>query len=893
MKEQLLHYVTCYEEILREGRAGLPGNSYFINKDEILCLPREDGDSRYPYGKDGFNYWTYASGYIHCNEGLFSPFLRANEGGEPKIAYFAKIEGRDLPISLLSVPLLPGQEDVKRYCVFTKEATYYITEAEGLIFGLRTFVDESRRIYFTLQVIQKTGQRIEENPLGNPLGNRIEDRRIEIYSYMNPFLKNAMMENSVDRWFRVGRYYPAEESERVGIYTLETYEEKDRSSMITNYGILQMCLQDRETVLEEFEATTSRYDFVGGAHSSLHTAKALQQGYFGSQKGEAKTTTSFTETAVFGGILRLKVKESLRLDQWFSYAFSEEEYEEIMEQSFHAQEIDRFLEELQEEEERKQKSISLRFEESSSPAIRQEVINPFMSHLLKQVEFCSVIKGYVQLSSFSLIGIRDVFQALEALLYYEPKVARAKMLEAFDFMNPEGRFPRQYSLPVQEGQAPAMDLRPFIDQGTWVISTVYSYLKFTKDWGFLQEECGYYDFIDEHKHIAIKSSKKSTVLQHLTEAMEYLLAHRDHEKTKCVLALYGDWNDALDGLGKSLDPTKEYGSGVSVMVTLQVYQNLKEMAELLKQVDAKAYRAKILAYEEARQEIKEGVYAFALTKNRIVHGWGDQMSYFVGSEADPDGEARDGITSNAFFVLSGLYREDQKEVEARGIHSMICQAYERLDSPYGLKTFHPAFQKGTKGVGRIPNLPAGTAENGATYIHASMFAVMSLFAMGEGEKAWAELIKLLPFTHKSVSVSPFVIPNSYGYNEELRIDGESMQDWQTGSSNVLFKTILRYVFGFEPLIEGVQIAPCRVQVFPKSELRISYLGRELCLEYRKEDEKEAGSTPKKARSFYLDGVLQTGEFDEITKTERLYLSDEVILRYPEGEGVRILVSDRE
>ncbi len=59
---------------------------------------------------------------------------------------------------------------------------------------------------------------------------------------------------------------------------------------------------------------------------------------------------------------------------------------------------------------------------------------------------------------------------------------------------------------------------------------------------------------------------------HMIRIMDYLLENRDHGNTKCVLALYGDWNDALDGLGRSQDPNKEYGSGVSVMATLQVYQ---------------------------------------------------------------------------------------------------------------------------------------------------------------------------------------------------------------------------------------------------------------------------------------------------------------------------------
>ena len=58
----------------------MPCRTYFLEDGQVLALPRDAGDSRYPYGQDGFNFWAYASGYMHCNEGLFSLFLRAAEG---------------------------------------------------------------------------------------------------------------------------------------------------------------------------------------------------------------------------------------------------------------------------------------------------------------------------------------------------------------------------------------------------------------------------------------------------------------------------------------------------------------------------------------------------------------------------------------------------------------------------------------------------------------------------------------------------------------------------------------------------------------------------------------------------------------------------------------------
>ena len=99
---------------------------------------------------------------------------------------------------------------------------------------------------------------------------------------------------------------------------------------------------------------------------------------------------------------------------------------------------------------------------------------------------------------------------------------------------------------------------------------------------------------------------------------------------------------------------------------------------------------------------------------RISHGWGDELSYHVGGWNDPDGVARRSLTSNAFWVLSGLYDRDT------GLRGVIEKDILALDSKYGLRTFEPHFEPDAKGVGRIPKLPAGTADNGAPYIHASV-----------------------------------------------------------------------------------------------------------------------------------------------------------------------------
>jgi cellobiose phosphorylase len=83
----------------------------------------------------------------------------------------------------------------------------------------------------------------------------------------------------------------------------------------------------------------------------------------------------------------------------------------------------------------------------------------------------------------------------------------------------------------------------------------------------------------------------------------------------------------------------------------------------------------------------------------------------------------------------------------------------------------------------------------------------------EVDLAYEELLRLIPITHKSISTSPFVMPNSYGYNKELGIDGQSMNDWYTGSSNTLLKGLVESFVGIEPLFENkIKISPNKLPI---------------------------------------------------------------------------------
>lgn len=117
------------------------------------------------------------------------------------------------------------------------------------------------------------------------------------------------------------------------------------------------------------------------------------------------------------------------------------------------------------------------------------------------------------------------------------------------------------------------------------------------------------------------------------------------------------------------------------------------------------------------------------------------------------------------------------------------------------------------------------------------------------------------------------MPNSYGFNEEKQIDGESMQDWQTGSSNVILKTFIRFVFGVEPQYKGIWIQPSKNIPFETTEFRIKVRDTDLILKYSNH---QTGR-----RTFKINGIIEESIYDNVMEIEKIWLSNEIIVKNKE------------
>ncbi len=817
-KNEILRLVEKVKHLKKGRENTLPCNSFFLDRDEILCYPRNIGDSRYPYYNDGLVLFAHSDGYMDCVEGDFNVFKCANYNEDTNIAFFAgEPRGDDfVPISITGAAHQLFEEAIDRYTVFTPVCAYYIVETASAIFALRVYVDDNKHLRFSVGAI-----------------NRGKSRNIYLCSYFEPTLRNSQHESFFARLTKYG------EQTTSGSYILKT----------TNAGI--NCLAIRKTIDGNpvtVDQTTAKNDLICHKGGNLTNALGLRKGAL--QGNHTKTNT--TEIPVACDIVRFLLEEDsfvqinyemlITQDESFAKSFADATPDFGTE--------DFALTNKLAHERQILAKTDISFKNWKSNRIHPNVLNNFLGCVRRQVSLCALGKNYAT----SYLGIRDVFQQLELSLIWQQEESRAQMVRVMDFILGDGRPPRQITFPTAEGQIPKMDLRPFIDQGFWIISAFHNYLSYTDDYSILNEICGYYKAEATNGPVS-RSTVKDSILEHLLKIMSFLISNID-ESTGCIRALFGDWNDALDGLGQTKDATKEFGNGVSVMATLQLYLSLVQMCEILEKIGG--YDATVEQYTALQSSVADGVKTYALVTDhngfaRMAHGWGEDRTYYVGSFYDYDGASRISLTANAFCAISGiiekfpLYKDD------------IVKNILALDSRFGLLTFDKPFTPYAKEVGRISTITPGTYENACTYVHAGTFGTLALFKLGHAKEAWDILEKAMVISHDNVTLSTFVMPNSYCIDGEFEYNGESMGDWYTGSGAVLIKNIIKCGFGIEPMINDVKVGPSTYFPSDEAEISLPICGNMVNIRY---ENKQNGT-----RHIYLNGQECDIQTDPISNTK--------------------------
>lgn len=829
-KSEILNIIESVKSLKRDKTNALPNNSYFLNYDSIVCFPNSYGDSRYPYDKDGLVLFAHSDGYIDCVQSLTNIFRPVYGGLEQNslALYAGEWNGKGFtPISITGAEAQLEEEIIERYTVFTPACAYYITETEKATFAARVYIDDDKNIRVSLGAI-----------------NKAEGRKIYLCAYMEPTLSNKEFDGI---FFRIPRF--AEQFDN-GNYILNARQANSMNYMNVN-------LEVNGTVVKRC-SSVAKNSFMGRRGGTLVNATALKTGEFLHQVKRLNTV----DWTIASDMIHFELPENEYISMNYMLSLTTDKAV-AMANIDTPVDSEKANIELEKAQIREREKFTTKIEFSGDwkgEKLHSNTVNSFLRQVQKQASFCALGKNFVG----RFLGVRDVFQQLESALIWQPKECRAQIVRVMNYILEDGRAPRAISFPVGD-EVPELRLTPAIDQGFWVIGTLHAYLSYTDDYSILDEICGYFK-TEKTRGPASFSDIKDSILCHLIKITDFLLSNVD-EDTSCEKILECDWNDAITGLGRTTDKDKEFGTGCSMMATFQMYMALCQMCEIIQKTTKDS--SLLEKYNKYKSKIVKGVLKHGIVENeqgfkRVIHGWGDKQSYFVGTFKDFDGKSRISVTANAYAANSGMIYEFPE------LKHDIAKNILGTDTKFGLLTFDEAFEADSEPyVGNIANTTPGTYENCCTYVHAGTYGIMALFLMGYSADAWRILEKTMVISHKNVTLSSFVMPNSYCQDDYYGFNGESMGDWYTGSGTALIKEVIKCAFGIEPNLDTLKIAPASYFPTNKAEISFNIIGKSATVKYK--------NCSNEKRRFIVNGIEVESIYDEVRETYYIDIAKQDLL----------------
>ncbi len=391
-------------------------------------------------------------------------------------------------------------------------------------------------------------------------------------------------------------------------------------------------------------------------------------------------------------------------------------------------------------------------------------------------------------------GFRDTLQDAWGILPFNPRLARAKILETLAHQYKSGQAVRGW-MPLQPHN--------YSDGPTWVTPVVTAYLKETGDMNFLNALAPYLN------------GGEGTVLEHMIQSVRHL--SDDTGTHGLVRAHDGDWNDSLNWMGRD-------GKGESVWTSMSLYYSLTLIEDLFARVLGHPGLAAEMA--ERARKIKGAVLEHGWDGEWYLAGYSD-FGIEVGSHKNEEGKLY--LNTQTWALLTGLAEGSRREACLRAIDGP-------LESMHGSLTLTPAYTKKDLNVGRVSMILPGMYENGTPYCHGTAFKIVADCVAGRPDEALRSFRKVMPDSaeHPS-SVSgcePYAFTNQYLGPGNGR-SGKSISGWITGTAGWMYRAVLEYMVGIQPDYDGFHIRPCMPSEWPAISVERVLRGKRYYIEITK------------------------------------------------------------
>ena len=388
-------------------------------------------------------------------------------------------------------------------------------------------------------------------------------------------------------------------------------------------------------------------------------------------------------------------------------------------------------------------------------------------------------------------GYRDSCQDAESIVSIDPTFARKRIFEIANLIREDGSTAPGWS----ETRGPTT-YRPNKDHPVWLVYTVSSYIKETGDIKILNKKLPYLkdrwkngweiDSLWDKGSIFVK---KGTLYEHLWKNLEY--TYRDLGKYNLPRIGHADWNDGIDAAGIK-------HKGGSVMLAFQLIRSMKVLAELAELIGKKKDSKELLRRAKKIERIIEEKY---WDGSWYVRGVTDD-GYVYGSRKNREGKIF--LNSQSWAILAGVPKGDR-------LRKLLSSVDKYLETKHGYALFYPAYSKWDKRLGRMSMFSEGTKENASIFCHAAMFMIAADCVVGRGNRAYANLRKIMPNTQDDYSrykTEPYAFAEYLVGREHPYLFGEGEFTWITGTAGWGFMALTEYIIGVKPEVNGLRISPC-------------------------------------------------------------------------------------
>lgn len=388
---------------------------------------------------------------------------------------------------------------------------------------------------------------------------------------------------------------------------------------------------------------------------------------------------------------------------------------------------------------------------------------------------------------------RDSMQdAMPAAVYF-PADARKRLLDILHTMYRDGHCVTSAN-PETLRPMPGDDRFIRSDAAVWGVMAVYSYLAETGDFGFLQEAVPYLD------------GGEDTVFDHLLQSLRFISRHMGKHGLPDLFAV--DWNDFLQIF------TVSYSGCQSVMVAQQFIYAARLLGEIAAKVGREGECEFLRRTSERLRRVLESEVCWDGEWYRRVLG----DNVVMGSKTS--GDAQIFLNTQSWAVLCGA-------LDPERTRQAMDAAYERLNTPYGIRLFAPPFRT-MPGGGRVPANTPGAGENGGIFLHANTWAVMAEAALGRGDRAWEYFSQILPPVLSGRDPERYLNEpyafSSWVYGPDHERYGGGQLSWLTGGAAWMTVVGWEYLLGLRPRLEGLEVNPCLPHDWPGYSARRVWRG---------------------------------------------------------------------